>query len=71
MTIFTEDIITACSAVVSSMSNVGPGFGSVGPMCSYAHLNDFAKLFLAFLMLVGRLEIFTVMVLFTKAFWRK
>ena len=71
MTIFTEDIITACSAVVSSMSNVGPGFGSVGPMFSYAHLNDFAKLFLAFLMLVGRLEIFTVMVLFTKAFWRK
>ena len=53
MTIFTEDIITACSAVVSSMSNVGPGFGSVGPMFSYAHLNDFAKLFLAFLMLVG------------------
>ena len=71
MTIFTEDIITACSAVVSSMSNVGPGFGSVGPMFSYAHLNDFAKLFLAFLMLVGRLEIFTVMVLFTNAFWRK
>ena len=71
MTIFTEDIITACSAVVSSMSNVGPGFGSVGPMFSYAHLNDFAKLFLAFLMLVGRLEIFTVMVLFTKSFLEK
>lgn len=71
MTIFTEDIITACSAVITSMSNVGPGFGSIGPMYSFAHLNDFAKLFLAFLMLVGRLEIFTVMVLFTRAFWKR
>lgn len=71
MTMFTEDIITACSAVITSMSNVGPGFGSIGPMYSFAHLNDFAKLFLAFLMLVGRLEIFTVMVLFTRAFWKR
>jgi len=71
MTLFTEDIITACSAVITSMSNVGPGFGSIGPMYSFAHLNDFAKLFLAFLMLIGRLEILTVMVLFTKAFWKR
>ncbi len=71
MTICTENIVTSCSAVVSCMSNVGPGFGSIGPMYSFAHLNDFAKFFLAFLMLVGRLEIFTVMVLFTKAFWKK
>lgn len=71
MTLFTEDIITACSSVISCMSNVGPGYGSVGPMFSYAHLNDFAKLFLAFLMLVGRLEILTVMVLFTKSFWKR
>lgn len=71
MTLFTEDIITACSAVITSMSNVGPGFGSIGPVYSFAHLNDFAKIFLALLMLIGRLEIFTVMVLFTKAFWKK
>lgn len=71
MTMFTEDIITACSAVITAMSNVGPGFGSIGPMDSFSSLNDFAKLFLAFLMLVGRLEVFTVMVLFTKAFWKK
>lgn len=71
MTLFTEDIITACSSVITSMSNVGPGFGSLGPMFSFAHLNDFAKLFLAFLMLVGRLEILTVMVLFTRAFWKR
>lgn len=71
MTMFTEDIITACSAVITSMSNVGPGFGSIGPMYSFAHLNDFAKIILALLMLIGRLEVFTVMVLFTRAFWKK
>lgn len=71
MTLFTEDIITACSSVITCMSNVGPGFGSVGPMFTFAHLNGFAKLFLALLMLIGRLEIFTVMVLFTKAFWKR
>lgn len=71
MTLFTEDIITACSAVATSMSNVGPGFGSIGPMYTFANLNCFAKIFLAVLMLVGRLEIFTVMVLFTKAFWKR
>lgn len=71
MTLFTEDIITACSAVITAMSNVGPGFGSIGPMYSFAPLPDVAKLFLAFLMLVGRLEILTVMVLFTQAFWKR
>lgn len=71
MTLFTEDIITACSSVATSMSNVGPGFGCIGPMYTFAHLNCFAKIFLAILMLVGRLEIFTVMVLFTKAFWKR
>lgn len=71
MTLFTNDIITACSAVITSMSNVGPGFGSIGPMYSFSHMNDFAKIFLALLMLVGRLEVFTVMVLFTKSFWKK
>lgn len=71
MTLFTEDIITACSSVITCMSNVGPGFGSIGPMFTFAHLNEFAKLFLALLMLIGRLEIFTVMVLFTKAFWKR
>lgn len=71
MALFTEDIATACSAVLTSISNVGPGFGSIGPMDNFSQLNDFAKIFLAFLMLVGRLEIFTVLVLFTKAFWKK
>ena len=71
MTLFTEDITTSCSAVATCLSNVGPGFGSVGPMFNYAHLNDFAKVLLSLLMLIGRLEILTVMVLFTKSFWKK
>ncbi len=71
MTLCTEDIITASSAVITAMSNVGPAFGSLGAMDSFAPLNDFAKLFLAFLMLVGRLEILTVMVLFTRGFWKR
>ena len=71
MTLCTEDIITASSAVITAMSNVGPAFGSLGPMDSFAPLNDFAKLFLAVHMLVGRLEILTVMVLFTRGFWKR
>lgn len=71
MTVFTENVITATSSVITCISNVGPGFGGVGPMYSFASLNDFAKIFLAFIMLVGRLELFTVMVLFTKSFWTK
>ena len=71
ITIFTDDFMTASSAVITCMSNVGPGFGSVGPMDSFSHLHDVAKWILSFLMLVGRLEVLTVMVLFTKAFWTK
>ena len=71
MSLFTQDIATACSAVISSMSNVGPGFGEIGPMDNFAYLHDFAKIFLSILMMVGRLEIFTVLVLFSKTFWKK
>lgn len=71
MTFLTEDITTACSSVATCLSNVGPGFGSIGPMYNFAHLNEAAKAFLSLLMLIGRLEIFTVMVLFTKSFWKK
>ena len=66
MALFTKDIATACSSVLTSMSNIGPGFGSIGPTENFSQLNDFAKVFLALLMLIGRLEIFTVLVLFTK-----
>ena len=71
MTLSTESVTTSVSAVITSISNVGPGFGKIGPMDSFSGLSDFAKLFLAFLMLVGRLELFTVLVLFTRSFWKK
>lgn len=71
LSLFTTDIATACSAVITCMSNVGPGFGDVGPMNTFANLNDFAKIFLSILMLVGRLEVFTVLVLFSRTFWKK
>jgi trk system potassium uptake protein len=65
------DIETSMGAVVASISNIGPGLGSVGPSASFAHIPDAGKWFLAFLMLIGRLELFTVIILFTPVFWRK
>ncbi len=57
--------------VISSIGCVGPGLGNVGPAGNYAFLPDFSKWTLAFLMLLGRLEIFTVLLIFTPAFWKK
>ena len=64
------DFITAFSAVVACINNAGPGLNEVGPASNYAGLNDFQTWVLAFTMLLGRLELFTVFVLFTRAFWR-
>ncbi len=63
--------ITAFSAVFASVNNTGPGLGPVGPMGSYAVLTDFQIWVCTFAMLVGRLELLTVLVLFTPIFWRK
>jgi trk system potassium uptake protein TrkH len=64
------DVATAAGAAASTLGNVGPGFGLVGPTETYAPLPDPALWVLAFLMLVGRLEIFTVLILFTRTYWR-
>ncbi len=65
------DNLTAISAAASAMANVGPGLGQiVGPTGTYDQLSDVAKWLLSFGMLLGRLELFTVLVLFTPAFWR-
>jgi len=58
------------SAVASTLGNVGPGFGSLGPMNNYLAFPATSKLFLAFLMWIGRLEILPVLVLLTPAYWR-
>jgi trk system potassium uptake protein TrkH len=65
------DIITAFSAVVACINNAGPGLGHVGPASTYAVLNDFQTWICTFAMLLGRLELFTLLVLFTPGFWRK
>lgn len=64
------DFIEALSAVATSISNVGPGIGSVGPSSTFYHLPNSVKWVLSFLMLVGRLELFTITILFTPYFWR-
>jgi len=64
------DLPTSFSAVAATLGNIGPGLGSVGPVENYAHFPVFGKWFLSFLMLLGRLELFTVLVLFSKAFYR-
>lgn len=63
------DQVTAFSAVAACLNNLGPGLGEVG--LNYAGINDFSKWVLSFAMLLGRLEIFTLLVLFTPEFWRK
>ncbi len=60
---------TAFSAVAACLNNLGPGLGDVGQ--NFAGINDFAKWVLSLAMLLGRLEIFTLLVLFTPTFWRK
>ena len=65
------DIITAFSAVVACINNMGPGLGQVGPSTTYAVLNDFQTWVCTVTMLLGRLELFTLLVVFTPAFWRK
>jgi len=70
MTALEDDFITALSSVVASVGNVGPGLGAVGPMDNYASISAGGKGVLMICMLVGRLEILTVLTLFTPAFWR-
>jgi trk system potassium uptake protein TrkH len=65
------DFMSALGAAASSLGNIGPALGSVSPVDNFAHLSSAAKWFCAFLMLIGRLELFTVLILFTPFFWRK
>lgn len=65
------DVITAFTAVVASVNNTGPGLGEVGPATTFAVLEDFQTWVCIFAMLLGRLEIFTLLVVLTPAFWRR
>lgn len=65
------DLESAMGAAIATLGNVGPGIGKVGPAETYAFISDFEKWVLSFLMLLGRLELFTVIVLFSPYFWKK
>lgn len=65
------DLVTSASAALTALGNVGPGFGAVGPTETFSQLPGYVKATLAVCMLAGRLELFTVLVLFQPRFWRR
>ena len=67
---YNMDFTTSLSASASSIGNIGPALGSVGPYDNWGHFPSLAKWVSCFCMLLGRLEIFTVMILFSRIFWR-
>ena len=71
MTILGLDLVSAFGAVAATLNNIGPGLGSVGPTSNYAHIPLIGKWVLAFFMLAGRLEVYTVLILFAPSFWKK
>ena len=70
-TLMEPDLESAMGAVATSLGNIGPGLGNVGPAENFLHVSPAGKWFLAFLMLLGRLELFTILILFSPSFWRK
>jgi trk system potassium uptake protein TrkH len=64
------DLVTALSSVVATLGNVGPGLGLVGPTANYLWIPALGKIVMIVLMLVGRLELFTILVLLTPTFWK-
>lgn len=65
-----QPMLTAVGAVATSLSNVGPAIGSLGPMDNFSHLSGGAYLFLSGIMIIGRLEIFTILIIFSSRFWK-
>ena len=70
LTALNFDFLSSLSAAASAIGNVGPAFGAFGPTDNYAMLHPIGKWMMTFCMLLGRLEIFTIMVLFSRTFWR-
>jgi trk system potassium uptake protein TrkH len=66
-----QDFETTVSAVVASINNIGPGFGLVGPLGNFSVFSAFGKLVLCADMLIGRLEIFPMLILFSPTLWRR
>lgn len=66
-----KDLITSTTAVAATLNNIGPGLGLVGPMGNFADLSVLSKLVLSVCMIVGRLEIYPIMLLFLPSFWKR
>ncbi len=71
LSFFGVDMVTAIGASASALGNIGPGFGGVGPYDHYGWMANGAKWLLSFAMLLGRLELFTVLVLLSRTFWKE
>ena len=71
MTTLGLDLVSAAGATIATMGNIGPGLGSVGPTDNYAHIHTVGKYILSFCMLLGRLELYTVLILFSPNFWKR
>lgn len=65
------DFSTAVSTSISCLSNIGPGFGNISPSCTFSWMTPAVKVLLSFEMILGRLELFTILVLFLPSFWKK
>lgn len=66
-----KDLVSSSTAVIASLSNIGPGLGIVGPSGNYAAFSPFSKIVLSFCMIAGRLEFYPMLVLFTPSVWRR
>ena len=64
------DLVTSLSSVVATVSNIGPGFNLIGPSCNFALFSYPIKLLLSMFMIAGRLEIYTIFIMFTRVFWK-
>jgi len=71
MTFYTPDLETASSSVLATLCNIGPGFGEVGATSTYAGILIGGQIILTTLMLLGRLELYTVLVVLVPSFWRR
>ncbi|MBU1676844.1 TrkH family potassium uptake protein, partial [bacterium] len=71
LTLTGRDIVTAVGATAATLGNIGPGLGDVGPAGNFAFMNEFEKWLLTLFMLIGRLELYTVLVLLLPSTWRK
>jgi trk system potassium uptake protein TrkH len=71
MSLFDMDLVSAATAVITCVANAGPGLSRVGPTQNFSFVPDLGKYILSFIMLLGRLELYTILVLFTPDFWSK